>query len=235
MRKLQVIFTFILLQATVFSADGQQPDADAIIRDLRSKFLTVKDYEADVRIRVDVDFVKIPEKTGKVWFAQPDKIKVKIPGFALLPKRGMNFSPNQLFSEDYSVIFAREEKIGNILTYVIKVIPKNDLDDLILATVWVDPARNIIRKMESSSRTEGTFIMNFLYPEKASAFDLPSEIRFDFDLRKTELPLGLTGDFENTGTRQKGSKTSRGTVHVKYLAYLINQGKGITATSGKKK
>jgi outer membrane lipoprotein-sorting protein len=204
-------------------------DAEAIIDAVRKKFLLVNDYEAAVKIKVDVDFVKIPEKKGTVWFRQPDQIKVKTPGFALLPKRGMNFSPNQLFTGNYTSIFARQEKLGEHLTNVIKVIPRDDNDELILATIWVDSKRNVIRKMESSSRTDGTFVMNFTYPAEERKYDLPSEIRFDFDLRKTELPIGLTGDFENTSSRKKSPKTSKGTVTVSYLNYSINQGKGDAA------
>jgi len=220
-----ISFLFVLS----FPLSIQAQDADAIIDEVRKKFMLVKDYEAAVKIKVDVDFVKIPEKKGTVWFRQPDQIKVKTPGFALLPKRGMNFSPNQLFTGNYTSIFAREEKLGDHLTHVIKVIPRDDQDELILATIWVDAKRKVIRKMESSSRTDGTFIMNFTYPAEERKYDLPSSIRFDFDLRKTELPIGLTGDFENTSSRTKSPKTSKGTVTVSYLNYSINEGKGDAA------
>lgn len=227
--KLLVKLILSLALTTVMSPVVKAQDADTIIAAVREKFLRVSDYEAQVSIKVDVDFVKIPEKKGTVWFQQPDRIKVKTPGFALLPKRGMNFSPNQLFTGNYTSIFARQEKLGPHLTHVIKVIPRDDTDELILATIWVDVTRNVIRKMESSSRTDGTFLMHFTYPDDERKFDLPSAIRFDFDLRKTELPIGLTGDFENTSSGKKPSRTSKGTVTVSYLNYSINQGKGVAA------
>src|SRR5688500_4631960 len=87
----------VLLLASV-AAMAQEKDPAILLKGVQQKFQKVKDYEAEVTIKVDVAFIKIPLKKGVIWFLQPDKIKVKTPGFALLPKRGMNFSPNQLFT-----------------------------------------------------------------------------------------------------------------------------------------
>ena len=221
------ILTVLLLAAS--SVQAQEKNAQELLNRMQQKFAAVKDYEASVTIKVDVDFVKIPLKKGTIWFMQPDKVKVKTPGFALLPKRGMNFSPNQLFSGDYAVIYAREEKIGDVLTSVIKVIPQQENDDIILSTLWIDPVRNVIRKLETTTKSEGTFSMQFIFDEKIEKYDLAKQIIFNFDLRKNELPIGLTGDFENTEPKTKGSKNTRGIITITYLDYLVNQGKGVAA------
>ncbi len=218
-----------LLLVTFLTASAQEKDPAKLLAGVQKKFLLVKDYEADVTIKVDVDFVKIPLKKGTVWFMQPDKVKVKTPGFALLPKRGMNFSPNQLFTGDYATIYSREEKVGSVMTSVIKVIPQNDNDDIILSTLWIDPVRNVIRKLETTTKSEGTFSMLFNFSERQDKYDLPREIIFNFDLRKNELPIGLTGDFENTTPKEKSPKNSRGTVTINYLKYFVNEGKGSAA------
>jgi outer membrane lipoprotein-sorting protein len=212
------------------SASAQAPDAQKILEEVRSRFEKVKDYEADINIKVDVDFVKIPEKKGKAWFAQPDRVKVKTEGFSLLPKKGMNFSPNQLLTGNFTAIFSGEEKVGGHDTWVIKVVPGNDDSDILLSKIWVDKKRMVIRRLESATRSQGTFEMYFEFPESASTFDLPGSIVFKFDLRKNEIPLGLTGDFNNQDPgKAKGTKNSRGTVTIRYLKYTINQGLGLAA------
>jgi len=220
-----LIFSLFLLLPSMVQA--QSKDGTAILEQVKEKFYTIKEYEANVKIKVDVDFVKIPVKQGLIWFMQPDKVKVKIPGFSLLPKRGMNFTPNQLLTGDYTAIFIREEKLGEYNTYVIKVIPSDETDDIILSTIWVDQKRMVIRKLETTTKSEGTISMAFQFGPVVKKFDLPDEIIFTFDLRKNELPLGLTGDFENTEPRDKKSKNSKGTVTISYLEYFVNQGRAI--------
>lgn len=217
------IFSFLLFITSVVNA--QNKDGAAILEQVKEKFYAVKEYEANVKIKVDVDFVKIPVKQGVIWFMQPDQVKVKIPGFALLPKRGMNFTPNQLLTGNYTAIYIKDEKLGEYNTYVIKVIPGNENDDIILSTIWVDQHRMVIRKLETTTKSEGTISMMFKFGSVIKKYDLPEEIVFSFDLRKNELPIGLTGDFENSEPRDKKSKNTKGSVTINYLEYFVNQGR----------
>jgi len=226
---MKFIHILTLILVTPLLSVAQEKDPAALLKGVQNKFQLVKDYESEVTIKVDVDFIKIPLKKGTIWFLHPDKVKVKTPGFALLPKRGMNFSPNQLFTGDYVTIYAREELVGKVMTSVIKVIPQSEKDDIILSTLWIDPVRNVIRKLETTTKTEGTFSMLFNFNETIEKYDLPREIIFNFDLRKNELPIGLTGDFENTAPKEKTSKNTRGTVTINYLKYIVNEGKGTAA------
>ncbi len=214
---------------TITKVAAQEKNAQQILDGVSNKFAAIKEYEARVTIKVDVDFIKIPIKKGEIWFMQPDKIKVKTPGFALLPKRGMNFTPNEVFKGDYTAIYIREEKLDEVITQVIKILPSSDNDNVILSTVWVDMNRNVIRKLETTTKNEGTISMNFKFNTVIQKYDLPEKIVFNFDLRKNELPLGLTGDFENSQPKEKTSKNSKGTVTVNYLEYFVNQGKAIQA------
>lgn len=217
------IFSFLLFITSVVNA--QNKDGAAILEQVKEKFYAVKEYEANVKIKVDVDFVKIPVKQGVIWFMQPDQVKVKIPGFALLPKRGMNFTPNQLLTGNYTAIYIKDEKLGEYNTYVIKVIPGNENDEIILSTIWVDQHRMVIRKLETTTKSEGTISMMFKFGSVIKKYDLPEEIVFSFDLRKNELPIGLTGDFENSEPRDKKSKNTKGSVTINYLEYFVNQGR----------
>ena len=218
------IFTSVLL-LHLRPSIAQEMDADKLLSGVREKFGAIHDYEANVTIKVDVDFVKIPLKKGQIWFLHPDKIKVKTPGFALLPKRGMNFSSMQLLSGDYTAIYARDEIVDKVNTSVVKVIPKSDDDEIILSTLWIDPARNVIRKLETTTKKEGTVVMFFSFGDAVKPYDLPEKVTFTFDLRKNELPIGLTGDFETTEPKVKSSGSSRGTVTITYLNYIVNEGK----------
>lgn len=199
--------------------------ADSLLHEVQLKFNKVKDYEAKVTIKLDVDFIKIPVKQGTIWFLQPDQIKVDTKGFSLLPKRGMNFSPSKLFNEDYTTIYVKQTTLNGNPVHVIKVIPNDEQDEIIISTLWIDGNRKVIRKLEATTRDEGTFVMDFTYAEKSDKYDLPTSIVFKFDIRKNELPIGLTGDFETTSLKENDNKTSRGEVIINYLEYIVNEGK----------
>lgn len=219
-------FLILLIAFLVpMGTSAQNTDVNRLMQEVRDRFNAVKDYEAKARIKIDVDFLKIPVKEGTIWFLHPDKVRVKAPGFSLLPKRGMNFSPGQLMDAGHTAIFVKNESIGGINTVVTKIVPGSPDSEILIATMWVDPIRKIVRKLEATTRNEGTFVMEFTYPAKADSYDMPSQVRFTFDVRKNEIPLGLTGDFERA-PEEKGKKSSgRGVVTIDYLGYNINQGK----------
>ena len=77
-----------------------------------------------MKIIVDVDFLKIPEREAKIYYKKPDKIHVESEGFVMLPKEGLNFSPLGLLNSNYTSFYVKQDTIDGIVTSVIKVIPR---------------------------------------------------------------------------------------------------------------
>jgi len=73
---------------------SQTKDPDLILTRVKEAFTVIEDYEVDVHIKIDVEFLKVPEGDAKLYFKQPDKIHVESEKFALLPKL-VNDSPSQ--------------------------------------------------------------------------------------------------------------------------------------------
>jgi hypothetical protein len=59
----------------------------------QAEFEKIDDYQVDVRIKVDVDFLKMPEREATIYYKKPDKFHIDSENFAMLPKSGLNFSP----------------------------------------------------------------------------------------------------------------------------------------------
>ncbi len=70
------IFLIIMI-ITISEILPQQKNADELINSVISNFNRVQDYEVDIEIKVDVDFLKVPDSKAKIFFKQPDKIKLK--------------------------------------------------------------------------------------------------------------------------------------------------------------
>ncbi len=153
----------------------QQKLADELINSVITNYNRVKDYEVDVEIKVDVDFLKVPDAKAKIYFKQPDKIRLKSEGFALLPKEGLDFSPAALVKKDYTAIYEQDVILNGKKVSMVKVIPIGEQSNIILSTLWIDPVDKVIRKVESTTKTNGTFTIELSYNESIK-YPLPEKM-----------------------------------------------------------
>lgn len=224
---------FVLL---AFAALGFAKDPDQIIKNVEKKFTEINDYEADVKVKVDVDLLKVPESNARIYFKQPDKVKIKSESFALLPKQGVNFLPKLFAKKEYTYIFAREENLNGIKTSVIKMIPLGESGDIILSTLWIDESRNVVRKAEVSTKLNGVFTIDFSYMNVGQYY-LTSSLKFTFDLSNIDMmPKNIEENMgNNEPPKRKIKKPTKGTVYVTYSNYKVNKGIPDSVFNEKKK
>ena len=142
----------------------------------------------------------------------------------MLPKRGMNFTFNELFEKKYNAIYIKNELINKVNTYVIKIIPLDDSADILLATIWIDRKTQSIKKIDAVSKSNGNFVTLFAYPIISNPFDLPSQLTYTFDVQKATLPMGVTGDFGGEKPKVKDNKPQKATLTISYANYNVNKG-----------
>ncbi|MCX7610801.1 MAG: outer membrane lipoprotein-sorting protein [Ignavibacterium sp.] len=210
-----LFFLFIDLKA-------QTIDPNQLVRDVIERFSQVRDYEADIEIKVDVEFLKVPDSKAKLYFKQPDKVKLKSDGFALLPKDGVDFSPSSIIKGNYTAIFERKEELNGIETSVIKVVPINESTNIILSTVWIDNKNKIIRKVESTTKTQGTYTIELFYDEN-SKYPLPKQMIFSFNVDKLNLPQTFTNTTPKSSKKKFRDGPVVGKVYVNYKNYQVNK------------
>lgn len=204
----------------------QSKDPDKILENVVDNFSKVQDYRVDVNIKIDVEFIKVPETKAKIFFKQPDKIHLESDGFAMLPKNGMEFSPTALITKEHTAIYEKDVVLNGVNTSLIKVIPLGDQGDVILSTLWVDQVMNVIRKVESTTKTNGTFTIDFSYA-KDLKYPLPSEIIFSFNVDKMNIPATISGETAPENPKKKKARSdgvTKGKVIVKYNNYEVNKG-----------
>ena len=221
-------FLIILLLSGFVGSNSysQKNDPDFILKRILDTFSKVHDYEVNIKIKVDVNFLKIPDTEAKIYFKQPDKVHFESETFALLPREGFDFSPSTLLKKKYTAFYEREDTIDNFRTAVVKVIPLGETDDVILSTLWVDQSKNVVRKVESTTKTKGTFAIELKYDQTNLAYPLPSMMIFTFNIDKTNIPVGFSGDLDSDpNPKQKDNEpTTKGKVFVTYSNYKVNMG-----------
>lgn len=223
MKKIFLIVFFVTLHS--FS---QSKDPDVILNNVKEKFSKVKDYEVNVRVKVDVDFLKVPVTEAKIYFKEPDKIHFESENFALLPKEGVNFSPMAILKGNYTAMLEKEDTINGIKTVVIKVIPLNEKSNIILTTLWIDQSKDYIMKVESTTKFNGTYSLELNYNKPVDDYPLPNSMIFTFNIDRTNIPRGMYGNTDDKKKENKENKQNKkrttGKVYIYYSNYKVNQG-----------
>jgi len=213
----------LLIFITCSFALAQNVKPETLIRKVKENFAKVKDYEVDAHIHINVDFLKVPETDAKIYFKQPDKVKLSSSQFAMIPSEGLNFSPMSFFKGNYSAVFVRNENYTGFNTAVIKIVPLDDDKDIILSTVWIDMDYFIVRKTEITTKSKGTYALLLNYDVGKTKYYLPVSMTFLFDV-KTDNLHGKFGNNKDTDKNGQKKKSMKGSASITYSNYKVNKG-----------
>jgi hypothetical protein len=223
MKKNIILFVCLIISGISFA---QQFDTKPLLDSIRKKMNRVNDYSADIQIKLNVSFIKIPVKTATIYFKKPNKVKMKTAGFAMLPKQSASFNAGDFLSNDFSSFFVKSELINGVPNDVIKVVPMSNDGEIILATMWIDRRKQLVNKIDATTKSNGNFLMEFRYPKIANVYDMPELLKFTLDITKTTLPVSITGDFDSDKKIKKSdeAKKQKATLSISYSNYKINTG-----------
>jgi hypothetical protein len=221
----RIIILVIILSGLSFA---QKNNPDKILDKVKDNFSVVKDYQVDVDIKLDVNFLKAPDMHAKIYFKKPDKIHIESKNFALLPRMGFDVSPASILKNQYTAIFVRDTLINDTKTAVIKIIPLEEHGDILLSTLWVDIDKNLIDRIESSTKVNGNYTIDLKYSPEIK-YPLPKSIVFSFNedrlkFLKKNLPPE-DNDEENSEEQPKlNTDNPVGKVYINYSNYIVNKG-----------
>jgi len=214
MRHIFIIISILL----AFNSFAKDLSGEETMQKVVQQLQKIPAYNCTINIKVDVDFIKIKERSGVMSFTPPNRFKYDIKGFALLPKE----SPFQQFldlkSNRFSIIDMNYEMINNEKMRNIKLIPNNPDDELILSQVWIDKTYKI-RKMLVYTKDRGKVLSTIDYTNLAHP--LPQKIAITFDLKQSKLPPGMDGDLSKMMSEKKQSKETKGTIYLIYNNYKL--------------
>ncbi len=226
MRKyIGLLIVILTLNVSVSRAD----DATKLFYTLRSKILTVKDYTADVNMKIDVSFMRIPKLRGTLYFKSPNKMRLeRHGGLSMLPKKNINLTISNLIPAGAVTVI----DLGNVMVKgkklrLVKVIPEDDNNNIVLTKVWIDEANLLAVRAETTTRNDGTVIMDLEFGNYIT-YALPDKVTIYMDVKDYKLPKGVTMDYNNetptVAVKDKTAKAQKGTIEISYLKYAINTG-----------
>jgi outer membrane lipoprotein-sorting protein len=220
-----ILLLLVLLKGFV----GKAQDINALIAKVKFNIDKVNDYEAIAHMVTNVSFLKVPDADVIVYFKRPNKLKIKNEkGISFVPKGAVSVNLNNILSGNkYTAIDAGQDKIGNTLVRVVKLLPKDDNADLVLSTIYIDERALVILKAKTTTRANGSYVLEMTYG-KYTAYGLPDKIIFSFDTKDYRLPKGITFDFDDGTQTNKAAadkaKNKNGKAEITFSSYLINKG-----------
>lgn len=223
MKQLQVLLVFLAAGIMV-----RAQSADQMIAKLRTKLLSVKDYEAKGQLKTDVAFLKIPVSAVRILYKYPDQFSIKKDGgISVLPKGGIRVNMNSLLADgSYTALDAGRINWKGVDLVVLKLLPLDDAGDIVLSTLYVDDKQMVIRRSVTTTKENGTYEMEMDYGKYAQ-WGLPDKAVMIFSTKDYKLPKGITFEYDaGVGNKAKDPKPlgKKGKIEIAYSSYVINKG-----------
>jgi len=208
-----IIFNFIY----ALSNDGEK-----LANEILNEYKKIKSFEADIAVKIDINYLNAPEKKGKIYYQSPNNTKVDIEGFSMLPKQGTGNFIAEILSMKSTFIYVGETKLNNENLVHLKVIPNNS-KEIVLVDMYIDNSKKIVKKADITTKENGTFYISLDY-KNFSGFFLPSLVNIEFVVPNFKMPKAFVGprDKNKVDEMQKDGETTKGKVILKYWNYLVN-------------
>jgi outer membrane lipoprotein-sorting protein len=190
--------------------------AEALMQSVRDKLERVNSYEASGKMKMNVVFIKAPIANVRIFYKKPDKLKINNEsGISLIPKGAININMGNIVANAAScdiIDAGKEDKTG---LRIIKLLPRDEVADVVLSTLYIDEANAVVRKAKTTTRENGTYELEMSYG-KYLAYGLADKVVFTF----------VTFDYDDGTSNEEAEakmKNKKGRVEITYSSYTINK------------
>lgn len=203
--------TVIALVCIFFNyAHGQDIDSDLLI--IKHQLEGVIEAKARATLELDVNFINMPKKTADLHFQKGKPISYASDNFIIIPKRGLDFSWNELFKYKFMTVDRGTTEIQGETLKVLNVIPLDKKADFAIMTLKIDATLNQIIEAEITTRNEGTYSLLLAY-DSSSLF--PEIIIVEFELERIRIPLNFMGKDASIDSKElKSEKVKSGKIYL---------------------
>lgn len=219
----------ILLVALFWQAalSLQAQTAGEVITKVKAKLDKVNDYEAKGKMKTNVVFIKAPIAHVKVYYKKPNQLRINNEsGISFIPRGSVNINLNNIFlnTSGFDMIDMGKESGTNLR--IIKLLPKDEIGEVVLSTLYIDETQSLIKKSKTTTRENGTYELEMSYGKYAD-YGLADKLIFSFNTKEYKLPKGVTFDYDDGSKKEESPdklKNRKGKVELIYSGYTINKG-----------
>ena len=232
----KILFLFMLANSNAFSNNNPE----YIIKKTDDQFREINNYQVDMVISIAIPAFRMPKKKYKVYFKQPDKIKVKSRGFGLLPKTGMFTSPLENFSNLSNIRFSKDFSrtdpneimlVGDLVLDSLALDVPNEYARLTFkptVDVKVDTQNWVITQVLTKIDTVKIMEINNFYDVVDGSFYMPIRSTVEYYVKDARLSKWINKDIGtimgNNHSMNIESDMVKGLISVNYAKYKVNRG-----------
>ena len=232
----KILFLFLLANSNAFSNNNPE----YIIKKTDDQFREINNYQVDMVISIAIPAFRMPKKKYKVYFKQPDKIKVKSRGFGLLPKTGMFTSPLENFSNLSNIRFSKDFSrtdpneimlVGDLVLDSLALDVPNEYARLTFkptVDVKVDTQNWVITQVLTRIDTVKIMEINNFYDVVDDSFYMPIRSTVEYYVKDARLSKWINKDIGTImGSNHNMNIESdmvKGLISVNYAKYRVNRG-----------
>jgi len=229
---------FFLFTPLLFCADYQNlNDVERIIDKTQRQFEKASDYKVTMKIELKVPGFRMPKKKYKVFFKQPNKLKIKSRGFGMLPKTGIFTSPKDNFdnlknmrllaiNNNDGQVFIK----GDVIVDSLKLKMPNEYAKLGFrpsVTVKIDTINWVINNITTELDTLKLVEITNKYKKIDNNYIMPSASVVQYFIKDAKLSGWLKKDITSIvgqNPLEQNSDMVEGKISIVYEDYIINRG-----------
>jgi len=218
---------------------AQQTIEERIIAKTNEQFNLIEDYQVEMVVDLDIPAFRMPMKKYKIYYKQPNKIKVKAKGFGVLPKTGLFTSPNDNFDNLKDINLSLDSGLevdrvilrGTLIVDSLKLDMPNEYSRITFVPtveVKIDTSKWVIENVTTKLDTLKLFEINNSYTNFEGDFYMPEKSTVEYYIKDKKLFNWINKDVSNIigqdESLMENSSTVKGTIIVLYRDYEINKG-----------
>jgi hypothetical protein len=212
---------YLLLIFVLFGFEillGQDIDQD-LLR-IKQRMDSIEEFTANLVLDLDVDFINMPTKRAEIHYVKDKPVKFSSDDFVLIPKRGLDFSMNEIFKYPFITVDRGPVEKDGRMHRLINVIPTDKKADYAIATLMLDTVSQRIIESEINTKKDGSYTLTMHYQNDEQI--LPSMIVVSFEINRIKIPLNYTGKgAEIDKEKLKSDEPKTGKIILKINDYKI--------------
>ncbi|MBT0608384.1 hypothetical protein KIV10_09340 [Aequorivita echinoideorum] len=200
------------------TAIGQTVDDDLLY--IKKRMDSISQFSAQLRLDLDVPFIQMPTKNASVTYKKGEEMAFSSEDFVMLPKRGLDFSLNEIFKYPFITVNRGTEVLNGKKVKVLKIIPDDAKSSLALATLYLDVKNKRILASNIISKKDGSYDLQMKY--KTVQDILPSHVEVSFAIEKLKIPLNFMGSDTKIDRKQlRDAEVKTGKILMAISEYKI--------------
>mgnify|MGYP001168250446 FL=1 len=231
------LITLLFTQIFLFANDPSLADVTRIINKTQKQFEKAFDYQVTMKIELKVPGFRMPKKKYKVFFKQPNKLKIKSRGFGMLPKTGIFTSPKDNFDNLKNMRLIptnnKNGKVyikGEVIVDSLKLKMPNEYAKLGFkptVTVKIDTNNWVINNIITELDTLKLVEIKNTYKKVDNNYIMPSASTVQYFIKDAKLSGWLKKDITTIVGKnplEKSNDMVEGKISIIYEDYIINKG-----------